>query len=232
MALDKKQIALSVVGIVAGLALTYLLWMRSQQDSANTAAQAAATAAANAEEQEQESQQFDAASTGLSDSGSGSGIIYEQSSPATSGVTSPTDSSTSDITSLVSTLLGSAGTTASVPANQLIPEVNVSDGTSSLSGIDTSAAQILGSAPPSTVSSTTSTGQTYGATSSPVAGTTMPGDSSSGIWGSPAAPVTPVGGGGNPTTAIFAPAASSNYNLDGSSPVAVATPIAAKALQS
>jgi hypothetical protein len=233
VALDKKQIALTVVGIVAGLALTYLLWMRSQQDSANAAAQAAATAAANAEEQEQESQQFDAASTGLSDSGSGSGIIYEQSSPTTSGVTSPTDSSTSDITSLVSTLLGAAGTTtASVPANQLIPEVNVSDGTSSLSGIDTSAAQILGSAPPSTVSSTTSTGQTYGATSSPVAGTTMPGDSSSGIWGSPAAPVTPVGGGGNPSTAILTPAPTNNYNLDGSSPVAVATPIAAKALQS
>jgi type II secretory pathway pseudopilin PulG len=198
VALDKKQIALTVVGIVAGLALTYLLWIRSQQDSANAAAQAAATAAANAEEQEQESQQFDATSTDLSDAGSGSGVIYEQSSPTTTGVTSTSDDGTSDITSLVGSLLDSAGSTSSsVPANQLIPEINVSDGTSSLSGIDTSAAQILGSAPPSTVSTTTSTGQTYGATSSPVAGTTMPGDS-------------PVGGGGNPTS----------FDLDGSSPVA------------
>jgi hypothetical protein len=167
MALDKKQIALTVVGIVAGLALTYLLWMRSQTDSANEAATAAANAAATAAAQEQEGQQYDSAVSGLSDSG-GSGTIYEQAQPSTSTTPgSSTGDDASDLTSLITTVLGQSGNaTSSVPANSLIPEVNVSDGSTTLSGIDTSAAQILGNAAPSSVTTTTSTGQTYGATSS------------------------------------------------------------------
>ena len=170
MALDKKQIALSVVGIISGFALTYILWSRSQQANAATAANAAAQAAANAEEQAQSSQQLDYAEGNLTSGTGSSGTIYEDSSSAPT-VAASTDNSTNDITSLVSSILDDAnGTTSSVPSNPLIPEVTVSDGTSSLSGIDTSAAQILGTAAPSTVSSTTSTGQTYGATTSSTAG--------------------------------------------------------------
>lgn len=170
MALDKKQIALSVVGIISGFALTYILWNRSQQANAATAANAAAQAAANAEEQAQSSQQLDYAEGNLTSGTGSSGTIYEDSSSAPT-VAASTDNSTNDITSLVSSILDDAnGTTSSVPSNPLIPEVTVSDGTSSLSGIDTSAAQILGTAAPSTVSSTTSTGQTYGATTSSTAG--------------------------------------------------------------
>lgn len=206
MALDKKQIALSVVGIVAGLALTYILWMRSQQANAATAASAAAQAAANAEEQEQESQSYDSAASGLSSAGSG-GTIYEQSQPTTTGSTTSSDDSTSDISSLVSAILDDAnGTSSSIPSNPLIPEIQVTDGTSSLSGIDTSAAAILGTAPPSTVTSTTSTGQGYGATTSNTAG-----QDSNNI----AAPVTPISataifstGGGNPKNATLLSSAS------------------------
>jgi type II secretory pathway pseudopilin PulG len=192
MALDKKEIALSVVGVLAGLALTYLLWMRSQQNSANESAAAAAQAAATAATQEQEEQQYDAVSQGLSSAGSGSGTIYE-SSPAQTSSSDVTDPATSsDIGSIISQLLGSgSGTLPTIPANALIPEVSVSDGSTSLSGIDTSAAAILGYAPASTVSTTTSTGQTYGATTSPSAGTTAPGD----VTTTGATPIFSTGGG-------------------------------------
>ena len=211
MALDKKQIALSVVGIVAGLALTYILWARSQQANAATAANAAAQAAATAEEQEQESQQFDGVTEGLSSAGGGgTETIYNQTAPTQTATASGTDDA-SDISSIVNQILGGAGASLpTIPANSLIPEVQVSDGTSSLSGIDTSAAAILGTAAPSTVTSTTSTGQTYGATTSSSAG----GDSNS-----PAVspiPFTPTGGGGNPTTvtAVGMPAHGSQYAVN------------------
>jgi type II secretory pathway pseudopilin PulG len=220
MALDKKQIALSVVGIVAGLALTYILWARSQQANAATAANAAAQAAATAEEQEQESQQFDGVTEGLSSSGGGgSETIYNQTAPTQTATASGTDDA-SDISSIVNQILGGAGATLpTIPANSLIPEVQVSDGTSSLSGIDTSAAAILGSAPPSTVTSTTSTGQTYGATTATSAGS----DSNPPAFtGGPVKVAT--GNGGNPvttsmdgsdiTTAYGAPARTSQYAVN------------------
>lgn len=189
MALDKKQIALTVTGIIAGLALTYILWRRSQQADAATAANAAAQAAA----QEEQSQQLDYTEGNLATSGSSGGTIYESTGTTQTSTTPPStdDSSTNDVTTLINAILGTGtGSTSTIPANQLIPEIQVSDGTSSLSGIDTSAAEILGQAPPSTVTSTTSTGQTYGATTSPTPGS----DSSQ--------PVTATAifstGGGNP----------------------------------
>ena len=170
MPLDKKQIALSVVGILAGLSLTYILWHRSQQANAATAA-AAAQAAANAATQEQEGQQFDAVSAGLSSSGGGGIVNNYTDSTSSPDTTSQGTSDESDISSIVNQILSSAnGTIPSIPGNALIPEVDISDASTALTGIDTSAAEILGNAPAGTVSSTTSTGQTYGATSSNTAG--------------------------------------------------------------
>lgn len=193
MALDKKQIALSVVGILAGLSLTYILWHRSQQANAATAANAAAQAAANAEEQEQEGQQYDAVSAGLSSSGSGGIVNNYTDSTSSPDTTSQGTSDESDISSIVNQILSSAnGTIPSIPGNALIPEVDISDASTALTGIDTSAAEILGNAPAGTVSSTTSTGQTYGATTSNTAGS----DSNP-----VAQPVTPITtDGGNPST--------------------------------
>lgn len=201
MALDKKQIALSVTGIIAGLALTYILWRRSQQAQTAAAASAAAQAAAAAATQEQQSQQLDYATGNLSAAGGGS---YNYGSNVTeSGVSTPVASSSSatdgGVGAIVSQILGSGtGTLPTIPSNGLIPEVSVSDGTTSLSGIDTSAAQILGQAPPSTVSTTTSTGQTYGATTANTGG----GDSNT-------TAATPTGNGGNPV-AIYSPSVTSH----------------------
>lgn len=169
MPLDKKQIALSVGGILAGLSLTYILWKRSQ-DAAAASASAAATAAA----QEQQSQEIDysSAASGLSSAGGGGGIVNNYSDTApTQTATASGDDDASDVSSIVNQILGAAnGTLPSIPGNALIPEVDINDASTALTGIDTSAAEILGYAPAGTVSTTTSTGQTYGATSSPTSG--------------------------------------------------------------
>ena len=52
MALDKKQVALTVVGSLAGLGLTYLLWRRSEQAAASAGDNAAANAAIDSEAQQ------------------------------------------------------------------------------------------------------------------------------------------------------------------------------------
>lgn len=211
MSLDKKQIALSVGGILAGLSLTYILWKRSQ-DAAAATASANATAAA----QEQQSQEIDysSAASGLSSAGGGGSSVTNNYSdtPATQTGTASGDDDASDISSIVNQILGAANASLpTIPGNALIPEVDINDASTALTGIDTSAAEILGYAPAGTVSTTTSTGQGYGATTSPVAG----GDSNTVAPVNTPAPVnaTPIfsSGGGNPRLANL-PTSSSLVN--------------------
>jgi hypothetical protein len=112
MALDKKQIALTVGGILAGLALTYLLYRLEQ----NNAATAAANAANASEEDESElaNQQAEVASL------PGVSVPTISSTPSTTDTTQQGTSPATDTTleALIASMLGqdnSSTTGASTP---------------------------------------------------------------------------------------------------------------------
>ena len=106
MPINKKDVALSVFGILAGLVLTYLLWKVSQRDSAANllaAQNAAVNAQNNALNQEQEESTITSqvASTGSSTVESNEGVTSpssDTSSAADNSILSELDSIISDYT--------------------------------------------------------------------------------------------------------------------------------------
>jgi hypothetical protein len=166
MALDKKEIALTTVGVLSGLALTYLLWKRSQASSAAQAS-AAATAAANAQAQAyaqaQQESQFGAAASFVGGGGYAQTTPYSSpNTTVTSSVPSTADNGTSTLTDIINGFLSNnSGSLPTIPANALIPEVTVNGNESSVSGIATTSQQIIGNAAAGTV---TNTGQSYSGT--------------------------------------------------------------------
>lgn len=119
MALDKKQIALSIGGVIASGAIAYLIYRAEQRNSAvNTAAQVAASQAAEQASQDNSDQQAEllAQLPSLS-SGGGGGGGYSGYSDGTDST--PTDSAPAADTesSLLGSILQSLGSTLSTPVS-------------------------------------------------------------------------------------------------------------------
>lgn len=154
MAMDKREIALTVGGTLAGLVLTYMLWKHDQSTTA--ASQAAAIAASNAQQQQQAMQDAQFSAQAQYGSYAGGGQSYSVGSPYSGTDTTATGStgSTPNLSSLITTILSKGQSSLSnIPANPLIPEVTVGDGSSALSGVATTASQVLGQTAPTTVTS-------------------------------------------------------------------------------
>lgn len=162
MALDKKEIALSVFGVLAGLTLTYLLYRLQQRDSAASASTADANAAAVAAQDEQNQEAQNSQEYQLSESlpsvsvpsiSTGSVVSSSTSSNVdTSGATADNGSgSGNDINSLLSTIIadyGGQNTTSSSPtiANLVLPSINDTTG-GSLNDIPTTYAEVTAGLP-------------------------------------------------------------------------------------
>lgn len=122
MAIDKKDVALSVVGILAGLALTYLLWSVSQRNNAANA-QAAATAAANAQAAAlDQSQQEQTLTTQVASSDVSSSPTETTAEPVTSSASSSDNTIATELDQIISDYTQNQSSPSSF-SNLVIPEV-------------------------------------------------------------------------------------------------------------
>ncbi len=191
--MNKKDIALTVVGVLATAGLSYMLYREQQKTSAaNAASQAAAQqAATDAANTQYNNQQSFLASMGSQSYGGSSGYVNNTLSSTTAPASTLPTQTNDPVSQVLSTFMGSTSPTnvSNTSSPYLIPALNAMDTSStSTSGIPTTAT----------------------AAQSGVAANTI--TSSQGI---PPATLTPTGGGGNPTT--------SNLNNNIARPLQVAS---------
>jgi type II secretory pathway pseudopilin PulG len=166
--MDKKDIALTIGGILAVAVVGYLMYQRQQTDAANAAAanQAAVDAAAQAEQTAQYSNEYQYSNSmpSISIPSIGASQVDTSASTASNGTTASNDQ-TNLLTQIIGTFadsINASPTTGSNAATMIIPTVIGTDGNTSLSGIPTTAQEALdesGVSPGSTVpvQNTTST---------------------------------------------------------------------------
>jgi len=137
--MNRKDIALTVGGIIASFALTYLIYRLQQRDAA---ANAAAAAAAATDAAAQETQENDYLGSYESGGGNGTGLVDTYSADTAASTTSTTPTQSNDLISQVLsafTAQQGSNTDTTTPASLLIPTVQVGvDPVTDPSTVDTS----------------------------------------------------------------------------------------------
>lgn len=145
--MTKKDIALSVGGVLASCVVSYLLYKMEQRDSAVTAANAAATAAADAANQQQEEeQQAEYLSELPTISGSTADSTTEGISDISAGTTASSAAADPTITAILGALYPTSSTTTGVgiASNGTVafPTTTTSTGTAATSSSGSSAGTV------------------------------------------------------------------------------------------
>ena len=166
--MNRKDIALSVGGTLASMALAYLLWRIQQKDAAQAAANASATATQQAATAAQDQANEYAVSSALPSLGVSSTSGYSVSTPVTAGDDVMSSELSDSETGLLGSVLGliqqgmTANTTASTPG--------ASSSIAALTGA--TASNVSAAATPDYSTYTTVTGLSGASTSVPVSSAT------------------------------------------------------------
>lgn len=142
--MNKKDIALTVVGVLATAGLSYMLYREQQKTSAANAAQQAAVqqAATDAANTQYNNQQSFLASLGAQSYGGSSGYVNNTISSTTAPASTLPAQNNDPVSQVLNAFMGSNSSSVAAPSSTtyLIPELNAMDTSStSTSGIPTTA---------------------------------------------------------------------------------------------